>query len=111
MSIGSQLTRYPPNLTYAQLDQRAKVSYLHLRTQALRAEQAAVAIDALTERFASMSTWASSQSPSPAQPWPAHVPISCNASSASRRSTTYGSFISRVMDATLPRLASGVLKK
>ena len=48
---GPQLTRYPSNLTYAQLDQRAKASYLHCRTQALRAEQAAVAINALTPRF------------------------------------------------------------
>ena len=50
---GSQLTstRYPSNLTYAQLDQRAKVNYLHWRTQALQAEQAAVALDALTEPF------------------------------------------------------------
>ena len=58
-----------------------------------------------------MSTWASSQSPNPAQPWPAHVPISCDAFNASRRSTTYGSCTSPVTNATLPRLASDVLKK
>ena len=48
---GSQLTRDPSNLRYAQLDQRAKVNYLHWRTQALQAKQAAVALDALTEPF------------------------------------------------------------
>ena len=40
------MTRYPSNLKYAQLEQPTEDSYLHWRTQALRAEQAAVDLDA-----------------------------------------------------------------
>jgi hypothetical protein len=45
------MIRYPSTLKYAQLDQRTKDSYLHWRTQALQAEQAAVDLDALPEPF------------------------------------------------------------
>ena len=47
----SLMPRYPMTVKYAQLDQRAKASYLLDRTQALQAEQAAVDADTLPEPF------------------------------------------------------------
>ena len=45
------MLRYPSTLTYAQLDQRTRASYLVFRAKALQAEQAAVDSDTLPEPF------------------------------------------------------------
>jgi hypothetical protein len=59
--------RYPPNLKYAQLDQPTKNNYLRWRTQALQAEQAAVAIGALTEHFSVSVFLGSKPKPQPSE--------------------------------------------